>query len=254
MKQAKMPGMPKAPASSPAEDASGGRETVENITARVLQLIQQRRLEPGGRLPSERELALGLGVSRPALRESLATLEVMRLIVRRPNSGIYLAERDSPPSFESMVLRSDLGLPLDREAVFSSAEVREILEVHAIELACLRRSDVDLSGLRSILDRTRMCLEADQSIIDLDESFHLGIVAATQNPVFVQIVHAFYRLSRPRRESYFSDLARCRRSFREHKAILRAIVAQDGAAAARLMRRHIEGGLRLAMRPPRKIA
>ena len=83
--------------------------------------------------------------------------------------------------------------------------------------------------------------------VALDESFHLGIVAATQNPVFVQIVHAFYRLSRLRREAYFSDLARCRQSFREHEAILREIIARDCAAAQRLMHRHIEGGLRRAV-------
>ncbi|MBK8323016.1 MAG: FadR family transcriptional regulator [Betaproteobacteria bacterium] len=173
------------------------------MTARVLQLIQERRLDPGGRLPSERELALVLRVSRPALRESLATLEAMRMIVRRPNSGIYLAERDSPPSFESVVLRSDLGLPLDREMVVSSAEVRQLLEVHAVELACHRRSDADLSALRAVLAQTRTCLREGNSIIDLDGAFHLGIVAATRNAVFVQIVHAFYRLSRPRRETYF---------------------------------------------------
>ena len=247
MKQQKRPGLPQAPTSEPGGEASGTRETLDSVTARVLQLIQERRLEPGGRLPSERELAQCLSVSRPALRETLATLEAMRLIVRRPNSGIYIAERDSPPSFESMVLRSDLGLPLDREMVVSSTEVRQILEVHAVELACQRRSEADLSELRSVLERTRACLKDEQSIIDLDESFHLGIVAATQNPVFVQIVHAFYRLSRPRREVYFSDLARCRRSFREHEAILRAIVARDCAAAQRLMHRHIEGGMRRAV-------
>jgi DNA-binding GntR family transcriptional regulator len=63
----------------------------------------------------------------------------------------------------------------------------------------------------------------------------------------VQVVHAFYRLSIPRRKAYFSDLARCRRSFREHQAIMDAISARDGETARRLMHRHIEGGLRRAV-------
>jgi len=213
-----------------------------NVTGRILSFVGERRLEPGDRLPSERELAERFGVSRAALRESLATLEAMRVIERRPNSGIYLARRDAPPSFESLVLRSDLGLPVDASTIMQSMEVRNVLELHAIELACARRTDEDIGQLGEILEQTRRLLDTRQSIIDLDESFHLAIVAATHNNVFAQIVHAFYRLSRLRREIYFSDLKRCQRSYREHRAILHAIQARDAGRGAQLMRRHIHEG------------
>jgi DNA-binding FadR family transcriptional regulator len=220
------------------------RESIDSITAQILQLIQKRKLPPGSRLPSERELVQALHVSRPALRESLARLETTRLIVCRPNSGIYLAEQDSPPSFESVVLHSDLGLPLDRETVINSMEVRQILEVHAVDLACLRHSQADAAHLGKIVEETRACLRHNRSIIDLDEAFHLGVVAASHNPVYVQIVYSFYRLSRLRREIYFSDIARCRRSYREHVIILRALLGRDSEAARHAMQRHIDEGLR----------
>ncbi len=223
------------------------RDSVEGVTARILRYIQERQLEPGCRLPAERELAQLLGASRPALRESLATLEATRLIMRRPNSGIYLAERDAPPSFESVVLLSDLGLPLEVDMIVSSMEVRDILEVQAVDLACQRRTEEDVAALEAVVDRCRECLARGETIIDLDEAFHIGIVNATRNPVYAQIVHAFYRLSRSRREAYFSDPERCRRSCREHEAILRAVVARDSATARRLMHRHIESGLRRAL-------
>lgn len=230
-----------------------GRDSVEGVTARVLRLIQERQLGPGSRLPAERELAQLLGASRPAVRESLATLEATRLIVRRPNSGIYLAECDAPPSFESVVLLSDLGLPLEVEMIVSSMEVRDILEVQAVDLACQRRTKEDIAGLEAIVDRCRECLVRGETIIDLDEAFHLGIVNATRNPVYAQIVHAFYRLSRSRREAYFADPDRCRRSCREHEAILQAVVARDRATARRLMHRHIDAGLRRALLHARSV-
>ena len=217
-------------------------ETSGPVTAQILSLIQERKLVPGDKLPSERELAQRLSVSRPALRESLAALEAMRIIARRPNSGMYLAEHDSPPSFESVVFRTELGLPLDIETITHSIEVRNMLELQAVTLACQRHDEADLKLLEEIVEQTRVRLRHGGTIIDLDEAFHLGIVGAAHNPVFLQLVHSFYRLSRLRREVYFSDPRRCRRSHREHGAILAAIAARDAAAAREAMHGHIHEG------------
>ena len=226
-------------------DSAGRSEVFDRIAAQVLKFIQEHRLGPGDRLPSEREFAQRLAVSRPALRESLATLEAMRVIARRPNAGIFVAGEGvgAVPSFESMVLRGDLGLPLDPTTVIQSLEVRNLLELRAVDLACERRTPEHLARLETILARTRERLREKRSIIDLDEAFHLAVVAATGNPVFVQIVQAFYRLSKLRREVYFSDLGRCRRSHRQHAAILRAITARDRTAACKAMHAHIHEGL-----------
>lgn len=233
---------PARPPSAAGAEAANSVEANDKVTAQILNLIQERKLAPGDRLPSERELAQRLKISRPALRESLAALEAMRVIAPRPNSGIYLAHRDSPPSFESIVLRSDLGLPLEAETIVQSMEVRNMLELQAVDLACKRRTAADLSHLEAVVQRTGVRLREGASIIDLDEAFHLGVVAATHNPVFVQIVHAFYRLSRLRRNVYFSDMSRCRRSHREHQAILRAIAARDPSTARAAMYSHIHEG------------
>jgi GntR family transcriptional repressor for pyruvate dehydrogenase complex len=217
-------------------------DTPDRVTARILDLVQQRKLAPGDRLPSERELAQQLHISRPALRESLAALEAMRIVARRAHSGIFHAESGSPPSFESVVFRSELGLPLDVKTIAHSMEVRNMLEVHAVELACLRHTAADLDHLRAIVERTRVRLREGGTIMDLDEEFHFAVVSAAHNPVFLQVVHAFYRLSRERRDVYFSDMKRCRRSHREHRAIVEAIAIRDGARARRAMHAHIEEG------------
>ena len=233
---------PSSPRPASGQAPRAEREAPEGVTAQILGLVQERNLVSGDKLPSERELAQRLNVSRPALRESLAALEAMRIIARRPNSGIYLAERDSPPSFESVVFRSELGLPLDLETIMHSIEVRNLLELQAVTLACERHTAADVAHLEDLVEQTRRRLREGGTIIDLDEAFHLGIVSAAHNPVFLQIVHAFYRLSRLRREVYFSEPRRCRRSHREHQAILAAIAARDPAAAREAMHGHIHEG------------
>lgn len=211
----------------------------DQVTGRILSFISAQRFAPGERLPSERDLADAFKVSRTAVREALATLEAMRVIERRPNSGIYLSSNPARGSFESLVLRSDLGLPLDRAEMLQAMEMRFILDVQAIELACARRTEADLQALRDILATAEARLAAGEDIMNVDEAFHLCIVAATHNDVFVRIVHAFFRLSRARRQAYFADRTRSLRSHREHCAILRALESGDAARGVVLMRRHI---------------
>ena len=201
------------------------------VTGQVLRYIEAHGLAAGERPPSERDLATQLDVSRPALRESLATLEALRLITRKPNSGIYLAGPNAYPSFESVVLRSNHGLPLDRDTIVHSMEVRNLLELQAIELACERRTAADLALLASIVEQTGQRLVDNRSIIDLDEAFHLGVVAASHNPVFAD--RALVLPARSLGAACTSDLRRCRRSHREHQEILRAIGARDTTAARR---------------------
>ena len=65
-------------------------EAPSNAIGKILSFIRERRYQPSERLPSERDFAEKFDTSRGAVREALAALETMRVIERRPNSGIYL--------------------------------------------------------------------------------------------------------------------------------------------------------------------
>ncbi|MFL6702899.1 MAG: FadR/GntR family transcriptional regulator, partial [Paraburkholderia graminis] len=65
----------------------------QSVATQILALIQQAGLQPGARLPAERELANTLAVSRPSLREALIALEIGGQIEIRMGSGVYV--RDS---------------------------------------------------------------------------------------------------------------------------------------------------------------
>ena len=224
-------------------DQGSGQGAIRDTAARIIELIKKRGYEPGERLPAERSLAERFGVSRTVLREAVSILEATGMVERRPNSGLFVQQKTERTSFETTVLQSELGLPVERSVIEESMEVRRILELEAVQLACERRSDEDVEKLEAIVRETEERLAAGKNIADLDEEFHIAIAVATQNTVFAQIVSAFFRSSKQRRQAYFSSRERRQKSHDEHKKILNAIRRGDARAAYNAMKRHL-GGVR----------
>ncbi|WP_368041401.1 FadR/GntR family transcriptional regulator [Cupriavidus taiwanensis] len=125
-----------------------------NVIAGILAYLQDRRLQQGDRLPSERDLAERLGVGRNAVREALATLVTLRVVESRPNSGVYLRHMSRESSFEALVLLTDIGATPTPTEITETMEVRAHLKLLAVSLACQRRTDEDLARIEAILART----------------------------------------------------------------------------------------------------
>ena len=89
------------------------------------------------RLPSERDFAEKFDTSRGAVREALAALETMRVIERRPNSGIYLRKIEES-SIDALVLYAESGVPFEAKEIADVMEVRRMLEGQAVRLVARR--------------------------------------------------------------------------------------------------------------------
>lgn len=223
------------PTSTPARQGAS-----TSVVAGILAYLQDRRLQPGDRLPSERDLAERLNVGRNAVREALATLVTLRVVESRPNSGIYLRHLARDASFETLVLLTDMGATPTPTEVAETTEVRAHLELLAVDLACKRRDEADMDRIASILDRTDALLQAQGNIAQLDTDFHLAVVDAGHNSTLVRTLNAFYRFTARRREVFFADQTRAQLSAREHRQLLTHIRSRDCAKAQRLVLRHME--------------
>jgi DNA-binding FadR family transcriptional regulator len=238
---------------------SRGREDERSdLIGRLLTFVAERRLEAGERLPSERELAERFDVGRNAVREAIAVLETVRMVERRPNSGIYLRAVERDGSLEALVLRADLGVPLTAAEVTELIDLRRILELQGTELACERRQDEDLRRIAAALERSAQSIAAGENFADADAGFHLAVAAATRNRLFLRVVNSFYLLYRTRRHHYFADGSRAGGSHAQHRAMFDAIAAGDAEKAVALMRGHLKGAesywLELLQRsPPRAV-
>lgn len=221
--------------------ASASRESGSSaVIAGIMSYLRARRLQPGDRLPSERDLAERIGVGRNMVREALATLVTLRMVESRPNSGIYLRHIERDSSFEAMVMLADMGATPTPTEVAETMEVRAHLEALAVRLACERRTDEDLRRLDDILLRTEAALADGRNIVEMDTAFHVALVDATHNSVLVRVLNAFYRFTSRRREVLFAEHAHASASARDHRKLIGHLRRRDAAKAEAAILRHMD--------------
>jgi len=209
------------------------------LTREILLFLTDRKYEPGERIPSERELTDRFATTRSHLRTTVGLLENLRIIERRAKSGLFMATGN--PSIEALVTYSNLGMSLGEVEVGQIVELRLIHETEAARLASERRTESDLTRMREILAASEESLGDPLRFADLDREFHLAVVGATQNEIFLRVVEIFYAITGQTRPRYFAQTDRRRRSFDDHALIAQAIELQDADNAVELIKNHLKG-------------
>lgn len=218
---------------------NGQPAQVMHVVAEIIHLVEGRNYLPGERLLSEREIAERFGVGRAVVREAMAMLESMRYLERRRGSGVYLTENPDETSLEALVISSQVGLPLSNKVNEDSIEIRRVIEVQAIRLACLRRSDAALANIKAVLDSFDHDVVDAHTASDYDFRFHTEIVRSTGNELLIRLVYPFYLLSKSRRVAFFAGEEQRRTSHEQHIQLYEAVRNQDPEMAASLMNMHI---------------
>jgi len=217
--------------------------TYEQVMAQIEERILDGRLKAGDHLPSERDLAVLLGVSRPSLRESLRVLEALGAVdIRRgggADGGAVLVDKAGPGFVNLLKLQVALGHFSQTDLL----ETRLALEAWACAEAAERRTDADLAALTAILD------QMDEPAIEtiefnrLDAAFHVRIAEATGNALVAHLMESLrIAIHRQMIEAYarLADWRATARTVRaEHREILHLIDDGDAAAAARAVTVHI---------------
>ncbi|MET0428410.1 MAG: FadR/GntR family transcriptional regulator [Microvirga sp.] len=212
------------------------RRLYRQIAEQLRELINNGEYPVGGRLPSERELADSLGVSRPSVREALIALEVEGLVRINVGSGIYVLGT----SGRRIPFRRNAEPP---EGPFEVLHAREIVEASVAGEAAKRALPRHLRDLDAILDRMERH-GGDSGWIELDREFHVAIAAIIENGVLARFVgQLFDQRINPyfaQLASYFENASTWRRALDEHRAIRDAIAAADARAARVTMKRHLK--------------
>lgn len=206
----------------------------EEIVAQLAELISQGRLSPGDRLPSERELAEQLRVSRPSVREALRAMEHRGLVVSRPGSGTYIASGSTEG-----LLRAFTALAEEEQALQDIFELRMLVEPPIAALAALRATPQDQQRLESILQEQRELLEGERSAAQADVAFHSALAEAAHNQALLRLATALMEVLAPSRDERLQTPQRARLSYLSHQRIAEAVQANDWARARRAMEEHI---------------
>ncbi len=165
----------------------------EKLHARVTRLLARRVLEAEGRseplaFPREADLSNQLGVSRTVLRESMKVLVDKGMVRMKPRAGTHARPRAEWRLLDPDILSWQVELRPTPDLLRNLCEVRLAIEPTAAGFAAVRATAGELRTVEQTLERRAATgSKAIQDIIDLDLAFHSAIVAASHNPLLVEL-------------------------------------------------------------------
>lgn len=210
------------------------------VIDQIKQSIDRGELKPGDKLPSERDLAEALAVSRTAVREAMSVMEAMRLIRVLPGVGIYLEEDPN----KDLIARLDEMVKIGNNGLIQLLEVRQALESQAAYLAALRRKESDLQAISEAYEKLRQSVERNEIAAEEDYRFHVVVVEAAYNPMLLETVkylseRCLAGLYQSRSESIRIP-GKSAAVLAEHLDIYRAIESKEPSRAQQVMWEHLQ--------------
>ncbi|MBB4301003.1 GntR family transcriptional repressor for pyruvate dehydrogenase complex [Rhodobium orientis] len=215
------------------------RRLYQEVADQLSRLIAGGEFKPGSRLPSERDLAQSLQVSRPTIREAMIALEIAGAIEIRTGSGVFV--RDPAQS----AAEADIG-----PGPFELMEARIHIEGEAAAIAAERLTDLDRTALEKALHEMERLAERQQSIEEADREFHQIIGRATRNSAMAAAVDQLwaFRARMPmwgklheligeikKHRDWNDDLS----AVTDHRAIIEAFDTGDPQKARAAMQAHL---------------
>ncbi|MCL3883159.1 GntR family transcriptional regulator [Marivita sp. GX14005] len=197
------------------------------VYLRLMDELREGVLNPGDRL-RETELAERLGVSRTPVREAIRQMEADGIVTHVPRQGASIRT-------------------LDYAEVMDLYEMRAVLEGTAARLAARAASDIEIAEL---IDMNHALAEKGSrpDAFALNRQFHAALLDAAKNRFLTRSITALQKALMILGPTTLTEPDRAERAVEEHRAVLSAIEARDGAAAEAAMRAHIEGAQRVRVR------
>jgi GntR family transcriptional regulator, transcriptional repressor for pyruvate dehydrogenase complex len=171
-----------------AGQRDGEPVAAQEIAGQIEQLIASAGLPEGVRLPSERDLALITGASRPTVSQAIRILIVKGLVESRRGSGAYV--RRKPEA--SLAATVSLMLSLNQESVVHLNDLRLWLEGDGITQAIRRSTPAEVDAGEAALRELASSAGNTSAWISADTHFHATLVRASHNPFLASIYESVH--------------------------------------------------------------
>jgi DNA-binding FadR family transcriptional regulator len=229
-----------------AEAVLGGADAVLAVIERA---IAERGIGPGGRLPTERDLAVSSGQSRAAVRRALGILEADGRIVRHVGRGTFLAPVVGSPGGSASLAGGAPGTGsaegTDGSAATSPAEimaVRLLIEPRMMPLAVAAATSADFAEIERCLAKGDEAASYEDFEV-WDAALHRAFAGATHNSLLASVMRM---INEARDQPLWGTLKRRsstperRDAYRhDHRAIAGALAERHAEAATEAMRQHL---------------
>jgi GntR family transcriptional regulator, transcriptional repressor for pyruvate dehydrogenase complex len=209
----------------------------EQVVQQIKSMIIDGTLKKGDKLPTERDLAEQLQVSRPTVREAMRALEVVGVIESRQGAGNYIKESFENSLFEPLSMM----FMLEESNPHDILELRQVLELEIAVLAAERISDEELLILNELVREMKACNSEDINV-ELDKKFHYTIAKASRNFLIISVLQVISQLiddfiKDSRRKILSREENRIRLNA-QHELMYVALKNKDGSAAYGAVKEH----------------
>lgn len=206
----------------------------EQAADQISQLIKDRSLQVGDKMPNEFELMEALNVGRGTIREAVKLLVARNILEIKRGKGTFICANPG-------VVDDPLGFSFypDQDALAQDMmDVRIQLEPWVARLAAQRATDEQIALMEELNEKCSAQIRAGEDHLETDKEFHKAIAQGTQNAVVPQLIPIItYAVS------LFGTFTKNRlnqATIIDHQNILDAIKARDGYRAETAMREHLE--------------
>jgi len=210
----------------------------EKVAEDVRQMILDKNLKPGDKLPNEIDLAALINVSRSTIREAIKILVSTNVLTVRRGLGTFVSETPG-------IAKDPLGVHfMEEENLLKHFfEMRMLIEPQMVAIAVVRGTDKEIRAIESAYDDVVALLNKGVNHTEADIAFHNSIAKATHNPIMERILPIInngivggYSKTKDSPES-------AEEVYSQHKKIMDAIRNKDMKAAEKAMSEHISYGL-----------
>jgi len=215
-----------------------GKRLYQVVARRIARLIHEHGADPDWHLPSERELAEQLKVSRPSVREAVIALEMRGIVEVRGRAGIVLLP--TPINLLNFdTINTDVGA-----GPFEILEARKAVEASGAAIAASKATSYDLTQLEENIVAMQEGSLSEDGKDPADREFHRAIARTTGNAIIISMVDALWN----QQESSRMWRAIHQRIYKpdmqpiwigQHYGILAALRARNPDAAYKAMWQHI---------------
>ena len=211
---------------------------------RFEELILSGSFPVGQKLPSERELALQLGVSRPVVHEGLVDLAAKGLVTLIPRVGTIVNDyrKEGSLSLLTSLVNYHRG-NLEPELLISLLEMRLLFEVETARLTALNRTREQLESFYTLLrEEDNIDNHSIENISELDFNFHHLIALFSGNRIYPLLLNSFKHCYINLAGQFFNDSTVVPEVFSFHKEMVKAFEDKDDDTAAQIMTRMLGHG------------
>ena len=214
---------------------------VEAISDYIVREISVGNLQPGGRLPSDREFSEMLNLPRSSVREALKVLDVMGTIDILPGSGMYLAQ-DTANIFTLPFSWTFLLSNNSNQEVY---QLRMILERETVRMATEKRDTPEFKKIRATVEQEKdMVSRNDFSRqMEFDQAFHMGIAKCAGNEILYNLIGTSRKIISFLNAHGMSTIEQMKAVQEEHYTIFKAMEEGDAEKAERLIVHHLQNSM-----------